>query len=227
MMNIKVIPTEDGSPTLYLSDVDDHFHSTKGAVTESRHVYILSGLSHRLESPLHNSPVRILEIGFGTGLNAALTASEVKNSVHSVRFISLEKYPLEENTISQLDFGKSVDHNLFHAVHSAPWNCPTEVCPGFILDKRIADFLTDPLPDDIDVIYMDAFGPDKQPEMWTDKALHRLVDTMAPGGVLTTYSAKGVLRRTLASFGLTVERLPGPPGGKREILRATKPYSQN
>ncbi|MDE6397200.1 MAG: tRNA (5-methylaminomethyl-2-thiouridine)(34)-methyltransferase MnmD [Muribaculaceae bacterium] len=220
---MELTPTDDGSPTLYLPDIDEHYHSTKGAVTESLHVYVRSGFLHRLESPVENDQIRVLEIGFGTGLNASLTASVLPAGASQVRFISIEKHPLDKAVLCQLDFGMQVDKGLFRAIHSAPWNYPSEISPGFILEKRIADFLTDPLPEQIDVIYMDAFGPDKQPEMWTPEALSRLVEVMAPGAVLTTYSAKGIVRRTLASLGLTVERLAGPPGGKREILRATKP----
>lgn len=224
-MKIEVTPTDDGSPTLYLPEIDEHYHSTKGAVTESLHVYITSGLIHRLESVDNSKVLRVLEIGFGTGLNTVLSAIASSNFMTKVRYISLEKYPLDDSFTAGLDFGPTIDKSIFKRVHSAPWNIPTEITPGFVLEKQIADFLTDRLPEDIDVVYMDAFGPDKQPEMWTTEALKRLADSMAPGGVLTTYSAKGIVRRTFTALGLTVERLPGPPGGKREILRATKPLS--
>ena len=225
-MKIELTPTDDGSPTLYLPDLDEHYHSTKGAVTESRHVYLQSGLIHRLTATQKSQKeLRILEIGFGTGLNAALAAEVCRSSNRPIRYISLEKNPLDEAIVSQLDFGPDIDRSVFNAIHSSPWNTPVEILPGLTLEKRTDDFLHDLLPSDIDVVFMDAFGPDKQPEMWTTEALGRLVDTMAPGAVLTTYSAKGVIRRTFKALGLTVERLPGPPGGKREILRATKALS--
>ena len=225
-MKIELTPTDDGSPTLYLPDLDEHYHSTKGAVTESRHVYLQSGLIHRLTATQKpQKELRILEIGFGTGLNAALAAEVCRSSNGPIRYISLEKNPLDEAIVSQLDFGPDIDRSVFNAIHSSPWNTPVEILPGLTLEKRTDDFLHDLLPSDIDVVFMDAFGPDKQPEMWTTEALRRLVDTMAPGAVLTTYSAKGVIRRTFKALGLTVERLPGPPGGKREILRATKALS--
>lgn len=225
-MKIELTPTDDGSPTLYLPDLDEHYHSTKGAVTESRHVYLQSGLIHRLTATQKSQKeLRILEIGFGTGLNAALAAEVCRSSNRPIRYISLEKNPLDEAIVSQLDFGPDIDRSVFNAIHSSPWNTPVKILPGLTLEKRTDDFLHDLLPSDIDVVFMDAFGPDKQPEMWTTEALRRLVDTMAPGAVLTTYSAKGVIRRTFKALGLTVERLPGPPGGKREILRATKALS--
>lgn len=225
-MKIELTPTDDGSPTLYLPALDEHYHSTKGAVTESRHVYLQSGLIHRLTATQKSQKeLRILEIGFGTGLNAALTAEVCRSSNRPIRYISLEKNPLDEAIVSQLDFGPDIDRSVFNTIHSSPWNTPVEILPGLTLEKRTDDFLHDLLPSDIDVVFMDAFGPDKQPEMWTTEALRRLVDTMAPGAVLTTYSAKGVIRRTFKALGLTVERLPGPPGGKREILRATKALS--
>ena len=225
-MKIELTPTDDGSPTLYLPDLDEHYHSTKGAVTESRHVYLQSGLIHRLTATQKSQKeLRILEIGFGTGLNVALTAEVCRSSNCPIRYISLEKNPLDEAIVSQLDFGPDIDRSVFNAIHSSPWNTPVEILPGLTLEKRTDDFLHDLLPSDIDVVFMDAFGPDKQPEMWTTEALGRLVNTMAPGAVLTTYSAKGVIRRTFKALGLTVERLPGPPGGKREILRATKALS--
>ena len=225
-MKIELTPTDDGSPTLYLPALDEHYHSTKGAVTESRHVYLQSGLIHRLTATQKSQKeLRILEIGFGTGLNAALTAEVCRSSNRPIRYISLEKNPLDEAIVSQLDFGPDIDRSVFNTIHSSPWNTPVEILPGLTLEKRTDDFLHDLLPSDIDVVFMDAFGPDKQPEMWTTEALRRLVDTMAPGAELTTYSAKGVIRRTFKALGLTVERLPGPPGGKREILRATKALS--
>lgn len=213
--NTEIQVTADGSPTLYLADIDEHYHSVKGAVTESRHVYVECGLRHRAQSLCQPSSValRVLEVGYGTGLNAALSAEACHCGVH---YIALELHPLSPGALP--DYGVEAMATL----NAAPWDTPVEISPLFTLEKRNADFLADELPEGIDVVYFDAFAPEKQPEMWSEEALRRVVSVMNPGAVLTTYCAKGAIRRLLQSLGLTVERLPGPPGGKREILRATK-----
>ena len=160
--------------------------------------------------------IRLLEVGFGTGLNAALTAADTDFPVH---YISLELYPLDREFAKRLGY----DTPLLSQVIDAPWDTTAEIRNGFILDKRISDFLNSPLPEDIDVVYFDAFAPEKQPEMWSEDAIRRVYDCMASNGVLTTYCAKGSVRRMLQNTGFVVERIAGPPGGKREILRATKP----
>lgn len=204
--------TADGSPTLYLPEMDEHYHSVKGALTESRHVYVDSALRHRAASLSAGEPLRLLEIGYGTGLNAALSEAAQCCRLH---YISLELHPLEPESVP--DYGVA----SLKAMNNAAWDTPVEISPVFTLEKRRADFLRATLPAGIDVVYFDAFAPEKQPEMWTVDSLRRVVDVMNPGAVLTTYCAKGSVRRMLQSLGLTVERLPGPPGGKREILRAT------
>lgn len=205
--------TADGSPTLYLPEIDEHYHSVKGAVTESRHVYVECGLRHRAAAAKPGDTVRVLEIGYGTGLNASLTAETGYTCVH---YIALELHPLPAYSVP--DYGIDIMPRL----NGADWDLPVMITPRFILEKRKADFLTSPLPESVDVVYFDAFAPEKQPEMWSEDALRRVVGVMNRGAVLTTYCAKGTIRRLLQSLGLTVERLPGPPGGKREILRATK-----
>lgn len=209
--------TADGSPTLYRADIDEHYHSVKGALAESRHVYIREGLAHRAAlSP--NRPLRVLEIGFGTGLNAALAAAWAAESGTDIYYTSLELYPVNPQTAARLDYGVP----FLTEVNAAPWDAETRLHEQFTLHKRVADFLNCDLPRDIDVVFFDAFAPEKQPEMWSDEALARTVEAMAPGGVFVTYCAKGVIRRRLQALGLKPERLAGPPGGKREILRAVK-----
>lgn len=205
--------TADGSPTLYLPEINEHYHSVKGAVTESLHVYVECGLRHRAEKTAGDDKLRVLEIGYGTGLNASLTAEAGCGNIH---YISLELHPLPAGSVP--DYGIAAMRRL----NDAEWDKAVEITPTFTLEKRKADFLTSPLPDNIDVVYFDAFAPEKQPEMWSENALRRVAETMNHGAVLTTYCAKGTIRRLLQTLGLTVERLPGPQGGKREILRATK-----
>ncbi len=211
--------TADGSPTIYLPQLDEHYHSIKGAVTESRYIYRDCALRHRARQD-YDRPLRVLEVGFGTGLNAAVSAECKDISVH---YIAFELYPLGPDISQRLGY----DLPLIEAVNRAAWDTPVNITETFTLEKRQADFMTADLPHDIDIVYYDAFAPEKQPDIWERGTLQRTVDVMAPGGVLTTYCAKGSIRRMLTELGLKVERLPGPPGGKREILRATKPYTQS
>ncbi len=220
MQNFKVQYTEDGSATLFVPELDEHYHSVKGAHAESLHVYRDCAYLFASES-LEKVPLRLLEIGFGTGLNATVTAMAA-TAERPVHYISLEKYPVEQHLISELRYDAFVDASLFSAIHEAPWEHPTTIMPHFTLEKRCCDLLIAPLPENIDVVYFDAFAPEKQPEMWSAEIFARIFQAMRSGGVLTTYCAKGAVRRLLQSIGFTVERLAGPIGGKREILRAIK-----
>lgn len=215
--HIELQLTEDGSATIFLPEIDEHYHSVKGALTESQHIYRDSAFLYRSDS----SQLRLLEVGFGTGLNAVVTAM-VADLQHPVHYISLEKYPIDSDTVKALGYDRIIDKDLLHAMHSAKWNETVCITPSFSLEKRLCDYTADELPKGIDVVYFDAFAPEKQPDMWTRIAFERLVAVMNPGAVLTTYCAKGDIRRLLQSLGLAVERIPGPPNGKREILRATK-----
>ena len=217
MHSAEIEITADGSATLFVREMDEHYHSVKGALTESNHIFRDSAFLYHADG----SPMRLLEVGFGTGLNAAVTAM-VADAEHPVHYISLEKYPVLPETLSKLQYGELVNGELLDRIHAAFWNVPVEITPWFTLEKRHCDYTIDLLPEGIDVVYFDAFAPEKQPDMWTEEAFQRLVQVMNPGAVLTTYCSKGVIRRRLESLGLRVERIPGPPGGKREILRATR-----
>lgn len=210
--------TDDGSATIFIPEMDEHYHSIKGALTESNHIYRDCAFLHRSDG----SRLRLLEVGFGTGLNATVTAM-IADSNHPVHYITLEKYPLSEEVLSSLHYDNIVDKIIFDAIHHAPWDIPIEITPHFTIEKLHCDYTCDVLPHNIDVVYFDAFAPEKQPDMWTTEAFKRLYDTLNTGAVLTTYCAKGEIRRLLASTGFVVERIAGPIGGKREILRATKP----
>lgn len=210
--------THDGSPTLYRPDIDEHYHSMHGALSESRYIYIDCGLKHKASSA-EQRPLRVFEIGFGTGLNAVLAAMTGLDVTYS----TIERYPVDNSLLESLDFGKDINRELLDSIHSAEWNKEVSITPNFTLRKIQADFTTFETEELFDVIFMDAFAPDKQPEMWSRNIIAKLSSMMAPGGVLTTYCAKGHIRRSFQSFGLEAERLPGPPNGKREILRLTKP----
>ena len=217
---ITLEPTADGSNTLFVPELDEHYHSVKGALTESQHIFIQMGLNHsQAESP------HVLEIGFGTGLNAFLTLLEAEKQQRKVCFTSIERYPLKEDIVRELGYPEIIapeKSEKFYALHTAPWNQFVEISPCFTLHKIEGDFTHFDFQSHYDVVYFDAFAPEKQPEMWSQPLFDRLYRQMNPGGILTTYCAKGVVRRMLQAAGFTVERLPGPPGGKREILRANK-----
>lgn len=216
--------TDDGSATIYIPQIDEHYHSTKGALSESIHVYRNCAYDHHPIIDDEDDTLTVLEVGLGTGLNAALTAM-VADDMKPVHYIALELNPLEREFIDQLNYGSLVDKKIFDAIHDAPWEVPTPITPYFTIEKRKADYTTCKLPQGINVVYFDAFAPEKQPEMWTEERFRDLFNSMARFSVLTTYCAKGVVRRRLERVGFEVERIPGPPNGKREILRAKKGYN--
>lgn len=211
--------TADGSHTLFIPEMDEHYHSVNGAVQESRHVFIEAGL-HRLE----REEITILEIGFGTGLNAFLTLLDAEAHQQKIHYYSVELYPLDIDVIESLNYGEIIcggRKDVFRALHGAKWNTSVRVTEFFELHKIQGDSNTCGLPEQIDLIYFDAFAPDKQPEMWNQEIFNRLYAHTTEGGLLMTYCAKGVVRRMMKEAGYSVERIPGPPG-KREMLRAIK-----
>lgn len=217
-MNIE--QTADGSYTLYVPELDEHYHSVKGALTESQHIFINMGLKHSSVS----SP-RILEIGLGTGLNCFLTLLNAEENKRHIHYTSIERFPLGMDVIQKLDYPSIIGrgHNAdYLAIHQAPWEEDTKLSPWFTLHKVEGDFTNYTFEKGYDIIYFDAFAPEKQPEMWEQSLFNSLYQILNEGGILTTYCAKGIVRRMLQSAGFIVERLAGPPGGKREILRATK-----
>lgn len=221
--NIVIEETADGSMTLYRKDLDEHYHSVRGALAESLHVYL--GLGWRA-APLEEGRVRVFEVGFGTGLNAALTAREALGAGIPTEYISVELYPLSP-AVSSLCIGRQPRElaGELRKVNDARWDADVVINDCFTLRKIEADLLTMTLPENIGAVYFDAFAPEKQPALWSPEIFRRLHRAMIPGGVLVTYCAKGAVRRMLQSVGFRVERLPGPPGGKREVLRAVKPVS--
>lgn len=218
---IQIEPTADGSYTLYVPQMDEHYHSVKGALTESEHIFIRMGLEHSQAA----SP-RVLEIGFGTGLNAFLTLLAADRNGRRVHYTTVERYPVDMETVHALRYAETVCPGRasdFYALHAAPWNADCVLSPCFVLHKQEADFTELSWAESLfDVIYFDAFAPEKQPEMWSQELFNRLFNSLSPGGIFVTYCAKGAVRRMLQSAGFVMERLPGPPGGKREILRGTK-----
>ena len=212
----------DGSHTLFVPALGEHYHSMRGAVQEAMHVYLRAGLQRCDKQEIH-----LLEIGFSTRLNAFLTLLDTEASGKIIHYTALEKYPIAIEQARELNYSDIIAPSReeeFTRLHEAPWNEWAAITPRFKLNKREHD-VTRPeefLPDALfDVIYFDAFGPEKQPDMWTRDIFERVHALSGEGAVLTTYCAKGAVRRMLQEIGYRVERLPGPPG-KREMLRAIK-----
>jgi tRNA U34 5-methylaminomethyl-2-thiouridine-forming methyltransferase MnmC len=212
--------TNDGTSTLYSVEMQESYHSLNGAAQESKHVFIEAGLRHTDKENLN-----ILEIGFGTGLNALLTWSEAKKKGMDIYYTSIEAFPLPLETISKLNYemeGQTLGKDAFSRLHEAHWDAAVQLeerC--FTLFKLYGDFTTMDLPKELDLVYFDAFAPEKQPEMWEEHLFQKVFESMNDSGILVTYCAKGEVRRRLQRCGFQVERIPGPPG-KREMLRAVK-----
>ncbi len=211
--------TDDGSHTLYSRRVDECYHSTYGAVQESRHVFLEAGWRH-----CSALCPRVLEVGLGTGLNAFLTLQQAALEERRVFYTALERYPVSWELACKLnypDMDETAGGEMFMRLHQAGWGKRERVTPWFDLLKRESDFTKAELDGQYDLVYFDAFSPEKQPEMWTAERFSLLYRHAAAGAVLVTYCAKGAVRRALQAAGFSVERLPGPPG-KREMLRAVK-----
>lgn len=215
MLEIK--KTEDGSVTLYNPELDEHYHSIHGAMTESKHVFVEAGLK-----AIKCRAMNVFEMGFGTGLNAMLTAQWAQQHSQKVNYHSVEREPLPEELWQRLCYADTGHEELFRSLHACAWEQETVILPEFNLTKRKQDLRKLSMPFNFyHVVFFDAFGPDKQPELWTQEVFEKMWMAMAPGGVLVTYSAKGAVRRAMEKVDFQVERLPGPPG-KREMLRAWK-----
>jgi tRNA U34 5-methylaminomethyl-2-thiouridine-forming methyltransferase MnmC len=214
--------TADGSHTLLRPDLDETYHSTQGALEEALHVYVRAGLQ---VAQTMRRDLRILEIGFGTGLNALLTLLERRLSVDTTAYVSVEPSPLPLDLVARLNYPDVIPSfdalNLFAALHDAPWNSVTTVLNHFRLRKIRGRVQHVELGGPFDLVYFDAFAPNKQPEMWTTDVFSRIHAAMNDAGILVTYCAKGEVKRTLKSVGFEVESLPGF-GGKREMTRAWK-----
>lgn len=218
--------TEDGSLTLYTPRFGEHYHSTHGAVQESRHIYTGLALEGRLATWHQDKerPLRLFEVGLGTGLNALLTALIADKEQIPIHYTSIEKYPLAEEVFHHLSYEDIVGEGsdvLLCRLHESPWGEDVSITPFFTLHKVLGDLTDYTFPQALDVVYYDAFSPEAQPELWEERLFLSLYDAMNCQATLATYCAKGVVRRALQQAGFSVERLPGPPG-KREVLRAVK-----
>lgn len=219
-MKREIIKTLDGSTTIHLEEWNENYHSKHGAIQEAKHVFIKNGLSL-----FENNPVSILEIGFGTGLNAFITFLESEEKQQQIDYVGVEAYPVDENEVLQMNYVSELDalkfDNIFEKMHKTEWNKKNEISALFSLTKRKQFF--DEIDDFeiFDLIYFDAFGYRVQPELWSTEIFQKMYNSLKPNGVLVTYAARGVVKRSMISVGFTVEKLAGPPG-KREMFRAFK-----
>ena len=220
-MERKIITTSDGSKSLYMPGLDETYHSRHGAVQEAYHVFIRSGL----DLFKNGAQVRILEMGFGTGLNCLITWIESKRRNLKISYLGLEAYPVAFDVARELKYPETLGQKefepIFEKLHKSSWNEPVKIDQGFELIKAEGKFQDFQEKDSFDLIYFDAFGPRVQPDLWTERVFRSMYDALVEKGVLVTYSAKGSVRRAMQEVGFEVERLPGPPG-KREMLRASK-----
>jgi tRNA U34 5-methylaminomethyl-2-thiouridine-forming methyltransferase MnmC len=220
-MERKLIFTEDGSHSFFVPELDEQYHSIHGAIQESEHVFIQSGLNW-----CEREKIIVFEVGFGTGLNALLTLLFASQKNKEITYISVEKYPLIQSEYEILNYATKIapdKADQFQNLHHCPWNIPVVINDNFILHKisndlRNINFLSLPL---FDVIFFDAFAPNKQPDLWNHEVFSNIYIHSSDNAILVTYCAKGIIRRDLQKVGFKVERIPGPPG-KKEMLRAIK-----
>ena len=222
-MPLKLIKTGDGSFTLFVPELNEHYHSTFGAVNESRHIFINAGFNYFKNI---SEQINILELGFGTGLNAFLTLFEARKNKQKVNYTAIESDPLDKDIFHKLNYFDFIkDKNaekIFLRLHQNEWNKHAEISKDFFLLKiksKFEDVISE--TDKYHLVYFDAFAPEVQRELWTEQIFQKVYKSMRNNGVLVTYSAKGMVKRNMISAGLKVEKIPGPKG-KRDFIRAVK-----
>ncbi len=220
--DIEVITTKDGSSSLYLPQINETYHSTHGALTESQYVYIDKGVNYLVEKG--QTTLNIFEMGFGTGLNAILTYIYWnKHSNIKVNYTTIEKFPLSGDIVNQLSFEGITDNNevseIFRQLHNLEWSVRKEISKGFTFIKYQQNIEAFNSAKQYNIIYYDAFAPSRQPEMWELPILEKVKSLLLPGGILVTYCAQGQFKRNLKQLGFELDSLRGPQG-KAEITRA-------
>lgn len=221
-MERRIIETNDGSKTIHLVNLNENYHSIHGAVQESEHVFIRNGLLKMSET---KTELKILEIGFGTGLNAMLSMKAAALEKTSIYYEGLEAYPLKKEELSELNYQQLGQLKGFEketeGIINCEWNVKIKISNFFTLCKKEIQIENYSKNDFFDLIYFDAFGPRTQPEIWSLLNFKKIYNALRHRGIFVTYCAKGQVRRDLISVGFEVEKLPGPPG-KREMIRAFK-----
>lgn len=223
-MKREIKTTSDGSKTLYISELNENYHSHHGALQEARHVFIDNGLK-----TVQNYEINILELGFGTGLNVLVTIDEFlkTDKNHVIHYSTIEKYPVNECEVTELSYDSFFDEpnikEYYRKLHECEWNKTTELFPNFFFTKYHRDFfdLKEIELPKINLVYYDCFGARVQPDLWEKPLFEMVADKMEMGGLLTTYSSKGSVRRILEELNFKVEKKNGPPG-KREMINAIK-----
>ncbi len=219
-MEREIIKTRDGSTTIHIKEWDECYHSRFGAIQEAQHVFIKNGLSL-----FENQSVSILEIGFGTGLNAFITFLESPKFNQTINYVGVEAYPISPDEVLSLNYvselNAEMDRSIFEKMHACNWEEKNVLSHHFLLTKRNQFFAAITDIEKFDLIYFDAFGYDVQPELWSTEIFKKMFDALKPSGILVTYAARGVIKRSMKEVGFTVEKLEGAPG-KREMFRARK-----
>ncbi|MBS1533942.1 MAG: tRNA (5-methylaminomethyl-2-thiouridine)(34)-methyltransferase MnmD [Bacteroidetes bacterium] len=217
-MQREIITTADGSTTIRLPDWDEHYHSKHGAIQEAQHVFIKNGLAL-----FADQSVDILEIGFGTGLNALITYKVAPNYSLTVNYVGIEAYPIHESEVLAMNYASElkIDDAVFAQMHQCSWNESHSITDDFNLTKRQQFFSEISDEAVFDLIYFDAFGYRVQPELWSEEIFKIMFRALKPGGILVTYAARSIIKKNMIASGFTVSKLPGPPG-KREMFRAIK-----
>ena len=220
IMKREIIITDDGSTTIRIPDWNENYHSTHGAIQEAKHVFI----KHGLDLFQNQNSISILEIGFGTGLNAFITFLETLNK-EKVNYVGIEAYPVAFEEILQMNYVSELHANNFKAIfetmHNCSWEIENRITYNFRLTKRKQFFQDITDQNKFDLIYFDAFGFPLQPELWGEVIFKKMFDALLPSGVLVTYACRTSIKNAMLTAGFSVEKLPGAPG-KREMLRATK-----
>jgi tRNA U34 5-methylaminomethyl-2-thiouridine-forming methyltransferase MnmC len=216
----EIIQTLDGSTTIHIEEWNECYHSKHGAIQEAEHVFIKNGLSL-----FKNKSIAILEIGFGTGLNAFITYLESFKMNQTIHYVGVEAYPISAEEVASMNYVKELDAEsnraVFENMHQCKWEEDTRLSEKFTLIKRKQFFHEIEDVNCFDLIYFDAFGYRVQPELWSTAIFKKMYEALTPRGVLVTYAARGVVKRSMIEVGFTVEKLAGPPG-KREMFRAIK-----
>lgn len=220
----EIITTADGSHSIYVPDLDEHYHSYHGSIKESQRVFIDLGLNYVADS---NDSIAILEVGMGTGLNVLMTALANEGLKKQIRYDAIEAFPVEDELLIQLNYANQLLHptaaELYEVIHQSQWNESVAITDLITLTKIEAPIESiDFSPEQYDLIYFDAFAPEVQGELWTGEIFAKMYSILKPGGVLSTYCVKGDVKRALKEQGFTIEKHKGPEGGKREVLRAMK-----
>jgi tRNA U34 5-methylaminomethyl-2-thiouridine-forming methyltransferase MnmC len=215
-----IIQTRDGSTTIHIEEWDECYHSRFGAIQEAQHVFIKNGLSL-----FENNSISILEIGFGTGLNAFITFLESKKLNQIINYVGVEAYPVSTEEVISMNYVSELkaenDVATFEKMHNCNWEEQIILRDDFFLTKRQQFFAEIEDIEKFDLIYFDAFGYNVQPELWSTAIFQKMYNALKPKGVLVTYAARGVVKRSMIEVGFAVEKLEGPPG-KREMFRAQK-----